>query len=467
MVASASSTLTSLSPYDGSAVGETPVVRPQEVDQLVAGARSAQRAWEAQGPVRRAEILARVGHLLSSNRETLCTLVAREVGKPIREATAEVDRGALICAYYAGAAFDLGGIARRSSDPTVMVLSRQKALGVAGVITPWNFPVAIPAWKMLPALAAGCAVVWKPASASAVTAGAFIDLAREAGVPEDVLVLACGGSDVGEALVCADLDALSFTGSTTVGRRIRELVGNRSRPRLTLELGGVNVAHVLSDADLEVAAASIVDAAFGFAGQKCTASQVVAVHASVADVLIDELEGRIANLTVGDPLDPTVTVGPVIDDRAASSIRETVREIIGGRRTLCALAPDGDAFVSPTLILGESEHLTAHELFGPVATLVSTRSVEDHERLARASGLALSAAIYGTSADAIREMINVVGAGVVAVNRPSTGLEPHVPFGGLGESGSGFAEQGLEGLRFYLEWQTVYWKGRGERVEFP
>lgn len=462
--------IVSIAPATGEALGAVPASGPESVAASVEEARRAQRAWEASGSVVRANSVLAVGRLLEERAEPLAQLMAAEVGKPIGEARAEVGRAAQICGYLGGVGHELGGIVRRSGDPAVTVLARQVPLGVAAVITPWNFPVAIPAWKIVPALVAGCAVVWKPASAAVLTARHLAQLASEAGVPDGVLTCLYGDGEVGRALAEADVDALSFTGSTQVGNALRAALGGRVRPRLTLELGGVNVAHVLSDADVDRTAKDIATAAYGYAGQKCTATQVVAADEAVADDLVDALRAELGVLSVGDPLDEGVAVGPVIDSRSAAGLRAEISRLSGGAELIGeAVAPSGEAYVAPTLLRDRdgTSDLLREEFFGPVAGVVVTRSAADHARVAAASGMGLTAAIYGTDFNRIRTLLNQVATGVVAVNRPSTGLDPHVPFGGWGESGGHFAEQGTEGLRFYLKWQTVYWRGDGPDTHFP
>ena len=461
--------IVSIAPADGRVLGTVELSSPAEVASAIGRARDAQGDWAARGPVNRAGRLVELGRLIGEAAPGLSELVAEEVGKPIVEARGEVARGAQICAYYGGVAYELGGTARRSIDPQVMLLSRQVPVGVAGVITPWNFPVAIPAWKIVPALAAGCSVVWKPAPEAALSALRLFELARDAGIPEDVLALVHGDAETGGALVDGEIDALSFTGSTAVGRTLQRRAGGRGL-RLTVELGGVNVAHVLADADVVRAATDVANAAFGYAGQKCTATQVVAVASELADDFAATLGMQTSGVKVGDPLDASTVCGPVIDEDTASRLNQAIDSLSAEYRVLArGQTPEGPAFVPPVLFRDEerTSSLLREELFGPVCVLTSTRSLSDHAEIAAASGAGLAAAVYGRDADAIRRVLNIVGTGVVGVNRPSTGLDPHVPFGGWGSSGGSFSEQGLEGLRFYLKWQTVYWRGEGEGVAFP
>ncbi len=465
-----SAEIVSTAPATGEPLGTVPRTPAANVDELVAEARRAQRDWAARGAVQRANALGALGRLIERDADELARLLAAEVGKPLGEAVAEVGRAAQICAYLAGVGYELGGIVRSSGDPAVTILARQVPVGVAAVITPWNFPIAIPIWKIAPALVAGCTVVWKPASPAVLTAERLLRLAEEAGLPDGVLSAVFGGGETGQRLSESDLDALSFTGSTEVGGELRRALGGRVRPRLTLELGGVNVAHVLADADLERAATDITAAAFGYAGQKCTATQVIAAAEPIADELSERLRAEVEAIVVGDPLDRAVVAGPVIDERTATGLRSEIDRVSAGAEVLArANGPSDGAFVAPTLLRdadGASDIVSA-EIFGPVAAVVPTRTEADHERLAGASGMALTAAVYGTDFDRIRAMLNVVGTGVVAVNRPSTGLDPHAPFGGWGQSGADFSEQGTEGLRFYMKWQTVYWRGASAQAHFP
>lgn len=458
--------ITSFAPADGSTVARAQATSADDVHDAVAAARSTQSAWERMGPVKRSERIAQLGRLISNAREALSVLIAREVGKPLIEAEGEVTRGAAICGYYAGIGQEIGGDLRRSADPSVMILARDVAVGVAGVITPWNFPLAIPLWKIVPALAAGCSVVWKPAPQAIGTAEELMKLAAAANIVPDALTVVQGDQETGQALIASDVDGISFTGSSAVGEAIRGTVARRP-VRLVLELGGVNVAHVLPDADMAAAADDLIAAAFGFAGQKCTATQVIVADATIADQLADLLIERMGRLAVGDPQDRASVMGPVIDQAAAHRIRTQVSRLAETHAVHHGPCLDGPAWVAPVLVRGEREVLTTQECFGPVATLISTDGLGDHAALARAGGSALSSAVYGRDADAVRRMINIAGTAVVAVNRPSTGLDPHVPFGGWGPSAAGTAEQGREGLRFYTKRQTVYWKGTGVGTEFP
>jgi aldehyde dehydrogenase (NAD+) len=460
----------SVAPATGELLGSVPAVDSNAVAALIEKARGAQRAWEAAGPVGRANVVSALGRLLTERADGIAVLLAAEVGKPIAEARAEVTRAAQICGYLGGVGYELGGVVRRSGDPAVTIVARQVPVGVAGIITPWNFPIAIPAWKIVPALVSGCSVLWKPASAAILTAEQFARLASDAGVPDGVLTCVYGGAEVGRVLSEGSIDALSFTGSTTVGSTLRGELGGRVRPRLTLELGGVNVSHVLADADIPRSARDIVAAAYGYAGQKCTATQVIAADHGVADDLAEALREELVALRVGDPLDKGTDVGPVIDRRTAEGLRSDIERLSAQAELVGqAQAPGDGAYVAPTLFRDRdgTSDLIRNEYFGPVAGIVVARSPADHARIARASGMGLTAAIYGTDFDRIRAMLNHVGTGVVAVNRPSTGLDPHVPFGGWGESGGHFSEQGTEGLRFYLKWQTVYWRGDRPDAFFP
>ncbi len=453
--------LRSIAPATGQALGAVIVASADDVERLIAAARAAQWEWWRRGAVQRAALLIAVAALLDRDRDEIARLMAAEVGKPLRESTAEVARASQILSYYGGVGRELGGFVRSSADASVDILARQVPVGVAAVISPWNFPVAIPVWKIAPALASGCTVVWKPAPEAALTAERVARAFEEAGMPRDVLGIAQGGGTVGAALVDGDIDALSFTGSTGVGERIGQQVGGQGRPRLTLELGGVNVAHVLRDADVDRAAADIAAAAYGYAGQKCTATQVVAVDRTRLDEFVPALERAAGELAVGDPLDSGTAVGPVISADEGRDLRARVAEAArAAPHAWEGEAPEGPAFVAPTLLLVDQPDspLLGEEFFGPVAAVIGVDSDDDRRAVASASGLGLAAAVYGRDEAEIRRVVNRLSAGVIAINRPSTGLDPHVPFGGWNGSGGAFFEQGTEGLRFYLKWQTQYWR---------
>jgi len=322
--------LHAVAPATGERLGSVRQSSPDHVRQALGAARDAQWAWSRRGAVQRATLLATTAAVLGRDREAIARLAAAEVGKPIEEARTEVGRAAHIFAYYGGIGQEVGGHLRASAEPGVSIVARAVPVGVASVISPWNFPVAIPAWKIAPALAAGCTVVWKPAPEAALTAQRLADALEQAGIGPAVLTVVQGGGDVGAALAHGDVDALSFTGSTPVGRRLAQDLGAGGRPRVRLELGGVNVAHVLADADLDAAAASIAAAAFGYAGQKCTATQVVAVD-----------ERR---------LEPFVAAGVRLHADAA---------LAGAPAGWRGEAPGGDAYVAPTFAVVSRTHAVA------------------------------------------------------------------------------------------------------------
>lgn len=453
--------LASIAPATGQSLGAVDVASPEQVRTHIGAAREAQTGWWRRGAVQRAGLLIATAALLDRDREEIARLMAAEVGKPLGESRAEVARASQILTYYGGVGRELGGFVRSSADASVSILARQVPIGVAGVISPWNFPVAIPVWKIAPALISGCTVVWKPAPEAALTADRLGRAFAEAGVAPDVLAIAHGGGPVGAALVEGDIDALSFTGSTAVGERLGHQVGGQGRPRLTLELGGVNVAHVLADADLDEATTDIALAAYGYAGQKCTATQVIAVDRTRLDQFVPALERAAGRLAVGDPLDDRTEVGPVISADVGRDLRaRSAHAAHGATHTWEGPTPDGAAFVAPTLLVVDQfdSPLLREEVFGPIAAVIGVDSDDDRSAVAAGSGLGLAAAVYGRDESKIRRLLNRLSAGVVAINRPSTGLDPHVPFGGWNGSGGAFFEQGTEGLRFYLKWQTQYWR---------
>jgi alpha-ketoglutaric semialdehyde dehydrogenase len=435
---------------------------PEIAAEAVEAAASASPAWRALPAPARGEILRRAADLLDGRAEAIGRDLAREEGKTLGEAVGETKRAVAILRYYAGQALEPDGETFPSHASQTFLYARREPIGVVTAITPWNFPIAIPAWKIAPALVYGNTVVWKPAEIVPLTATHLAAALFDAGLPEGVLNLVLGrGSVVGDVVVAHELvDAITFTGSNTVGRAL-QLLATGAGKKVQLELGGKNPAVVLADADLELAVEHVARGAFLSAGQKCTATSRVIVE----DAVLGEFSERLAVLAgswqVGDPLDEHTRVGPLSSSAQLETVsgylelarREAASVLVGGGR----LDREG-YFVEPTVLTGlpAGSRVIREEIFGPVAALQPAASFEDAVALANDTPFGLTAAVFTRDLGNALRFARDVRAGVVKVNQESAGLEFQVPFGGMGESSSGSREQGKVARDFFTQWKTVY-----------
>jgi aldehyde dehydrogenase (NAD+) len=412
----------------------------------------------------RGAILHRAADLLDARAETIGLDLAREEGKTLAEAIGETRRAAAIIRYFAGQTLDPDGETYPSSSPKTFLFARRIPLGVVTVITPWNFPIAIPAWKIAPALAFGNTVCWKPAEIVPLTAVNLVATLVEAGLPSGVLNLVLGrGADVGDTLVAApEVAALSFTGSNVVGRAL-QLRAVETGKKAQLELGGKNPAVVLRDADLTLAVDQVARGAFLSAGQKCTATSRVIVE----DAIFDEFAGRLAESArtwkLGDPLEPDTRVGPLASESQLETVcayldegrREGATFLAGGER---AASLGEGYFVEPSVVadLPGGSTLLREEIFGPVAALLRVTDFEGAIAAANDTTYGLTASVFTRDLKQALRFSAEVEAGVVKVNQETAGLELHVPFGGTKDSSSGSREQGKVARDFFTEWKTVY-----------
>jgi acyl-CoA reductase-like NAD-dependent aldehyde dehydrogenase len=443
-------------------VATVSLATPELAAEAVEAAAAAWTGWRETPPPARGEVLRRAADLLDERAGTIGRDLTREEGKTLAEAVAETQRAAAIVRYYAGQTLEPDGETYPSHSQQTFLYARREPLGVVVAITPWNFPIAIPAWKIAPALAFGNTVVWKPAEIVPLTATHLAAAFADAGLPEGVLNLVLGrGSVIGDTLVAHDrVEAVTFTGSNPVGRAIA-LQATEAGKKVQLELGGKNPAVVLADADLELAAEQIARGAFLSAGQKCTATSRVIVERPV----LEELGERVAQLArswpVGDPLDEGTKVGPLSSQAQLDTVcgylelaaQEAARVLAGGGR------PDSDGyFVEPTVLadLPATSRVVREEIFGPVATLLPAGSYEEAVALANDTPYGLTAALFTRDLGKALRFSRQVRAGVVKVNQESAGLEFQAPFGGMRQSSSGTREQGKVARDFFTQWKTVY-----------
>ncbi|MFF5284337.1 aldehyde dehydrogenase family protein [Streptomyces sp. NPDC012756] len=421
------------------------------VVDTVERARAAQPGWLRAGAAARSAALGAVATAVEAAAGELAELAVREVGKPLSEARAEVARAAAIWRYYAQAPFQPTGEVHETSVGGGLLLTRRRPHGVAGLITPWNFPFAIPTWKAAPALAAGNTVVLKPAPEATACAQRLAEIVQGA-VPEAVFTVLPGGATEGHALV-SSADVVSFTGSTPVGQAVARAATARGIPAQA-EMGGLNAALVLPDADMEQAAGHIAAAIAGFAGQKCTAtSRVIAVGAAL-DPLREALSEALRALPVGDPADPATVCGPLIHEAARDKVVEACR----GLTTLAggtALDRPG-WYGAPTLVekVAPGHRLLREEVFGPVASLLAADDVAHAIRIANSVPYGLVTSVHTADLNTALTGLDQLDTGMIRINAPSTGVDFHLPFGGSKASSHGPREQGRAGLEFYTSGRT-------------
>lgn len=432
-------------------------------EQALEAAAQALPGWSTTTGSRRGDILTSAALEIDRRVDELGRLLAREEGKTLGEATAEVRRAAQILAFHGGQAVRNGGSLVDSVRPGVEIAVTREPVGVVSVVTPWNFPIAIPAWKIAPALAYGNTVVLKPAEAVPASAWHLVDILQRAGLPPGVLNLVLGrGSEIGDTLTGSPLvDAVTFTGSETTGRRVLDRTA-AAGARVQLEMGGKNPLVVLDDADIDVAVSQALAGSFGSTGQRCTASSRLVITNGIHDEFVDRLTAAMNAWTVGHALDANTDMGPVIDhaqlDRDRHHIRQAQaagRDVIGG--TLVDAPTDGH-FLRPALVLGTrpDDEINRHEVFGPVASVIRVDDYEHALAVANDTPYGLAAGIVTTSLAAATDFRRRARAGMVMVNVATAGVDFHVPFGGRGASSFGPREQGEQARDFFTQTKTSY-----------
>jgi alpha-ketoglutaric semialdehyde dehydrogenase len=448
-------------------VAVTHVGGPEQAAAAVAAARGALSEWARMPAPARGDILFRAAGLVSERAEAIGTELTREEGKTLAEGIGETRRAAAILRYFAGRTTEPVGEIYASATPGTRLHTLRQPVGVVGVLTPWNFPIAIPAWKVAPALAFGNAVVLKAASATPLTAFRLVEALVDAGLPPGVLNLVHAPGAAVEAAWLREegVDALSFTGSAAVGRRL-QAKAVAHHVKVQVEMGGKNAVVVAPDADLPRAAEMIARGAFMSAGQKCTATSRVIVIGEAAGPLREALAERVRRQVVGDPLDPATTVGPVIDADAVARIEGMVSEAAeAGARTVARADVPGSGWYSPpTLLDGVSPEapIAREEVFGPVVALLEAPDLDAALRLHDAVRYGLSASIFTRDLATADAFVHRARAGIVHVNGETAGAEPHVAFGGMKGSSSWSREQGRAAEEFYTQTKTVYWDGMAE-----
>ncbi|MEU3513357.1 aldehyde dehydrogenase family protein [Streptomyces longwoodensis] len=433
----------------------------EAAEKAVVAAAEAAGRWAGTPAPLRGAVLRRAADLLEQRVTGVARDLTREEGKTVGEAEGEVKRAAAILRYFAAEALAPDGETVPSHGNDTLLYARRVPLGVVSVITPWNFPIAIPAWKIAPALAYGNAVVWKPSELTPLTSCHLASVLHEAGLPDGVLNMVLAyGQDVGDVLVAhSRVAALSFTGSTATGRRIARRAAAAMTP-VQLELGGKNPAIVLADADLDHAAEQVARGAFLSTGQKCTATSRVIVENSVLSEFTDRLVTKAEAWRVGDPLDRATVLGPLASQGQYERVRQLLSsaEATGAERlTAPRRVPDDGWYMAPEVYRCDAANLLAREeVFGPVAAVFPAADFDDAVYQANDTPYGLTAALFTTDLGRALRFVDRVQAGVVKINQETAGLEFQVPFGGMRASSSGPREQGNAAREFYTQWKTVY-----------
>jgi acyl-CoA reductase-like NAD-dependent aldehyde dehydrogenase len=475
--ASGDETFASINPATGDSVGTFPRSTTGDVDGAVEEAKEAYERWRLVPAPKRAETLFRVGQRFIERKEELTELMVQEMGKVRAEAGGDVQEAIDMTFYMAGEGRRLFGQTTPSEMQDKFQMSVRMPIGVAGVITPWNFPIAIPSWKIAPALVCGDAVVFKPARDTPMLGQRFVEIFEEAGLPAGVLnIVHGGGESVGERLVKhPDVPLISLTGSHEVGVRTAEN-GAPLLKHIHLELGGKNAIIVMDDADLELAVDGIIWSAFGTSGQRCTAASRVIAGKGVYDALQSQLVARAERLRLGNGLEKDTDVGPVINRPALEKIHSYTEigegegaKLLTGGEIATENGLDKGNFYRPT-IFGDVEpdmRIAQEEIFGPTTALIRASDVDDAIRIANGIEFGLSSSIFTRDVNKAFRAIRDLNAGITYVNAGTIGAEVHLPFGGTKGTGNGHREAGQAALDFYTEWKSVYvdYSGKLQRAQ--
>lgn len=474
---SSGKTFESRNPATGELLGVLTVSNAEDVNKAVEAAGAAFKKWRLVPAPRRGEILFHAAQLLVERKEALARLMTQEMGKVLAEARGDVQEAIDMTFYMAGEGRRLLGQVTPSELPNKFAMAVRDPIGVVGAITPWNFPIAIPSWKLMPALICGNTVVFKPASDTPLLAIELVKILEEAGLPAGVVNVVLGpGGSVGEAIIeHPGVHLISFTGSTAAGQQV-SMLGAKTLKRVSLELGGKNAIIVLNDADLDLATEGILWSAFGTTGQRCTAASRVIVQKGVQKELQDRLVSRINKFRLGDGLDAATDIGPVVNRSQLERIHGIVSDgKNGGGEMLTGgeIATEGDlhkgSFYKPTLFTNVkwNDMLAQEEIFGPVTALIPVSSLEEAVEVNNNTRYGLSSSIFtGDVNNAFRAMRDIT-TGIIYVNAGTIGAEIQLPFGGTRGTGNGHREAGQAGLDVFTEWKTLYidYSGKLQRAQ--
>jgi aldehyde dehydrogenase (NAD+) len=473
---SAGKTFESRSPATGELLGVLTVSDKGDVDRAVQAAQAAFKKWRLVPAPHRGEFLFKAAQLLVERKEDLARLMTQEMGKVLAEARGDVQEAIDMTFYMAGEGRRLAGRVVPSELSNKFAMAVRDPIGVVGAITPWNFPIAIPSWKLMPALIAGNTVVFKPASDTPLLALELVKILVDSGLPEGVVNVVLGpGGSVGEAILeHPGVSLISFTGSTAAGQQVA-MSAARTLKRVSLEMGGKNAIIVMDDADLELATEGILWSAFGTTGQRCTAASRVIVHRDVHKALEGRLVERISKFRLGNGLDPSTDIGPVVNKSQVERIHQLVQEgqreakmVIGGEIPRAENLARG-SFYSPTLFtdVDSNAMIAQEEIFGPVTALIPVGSLEEAVEVNNNTKYGLSSSIYTANVNNAFRAMRDITTGIVYVNAGTIGAEIQLPFGGTRGTGNGHREAGEAGLDVFTEWKTLYidYSGKLQRAQ--
>jgi aldehyde dehydrogenase (NAD+) len=464
-----------INPANEELVAEIAQAEISDVDVAVDAAKKAFNAWRLTPAPIRGELLFKVGDILKQKKEELAQLLTRDMGKVIAEARGDVQEAIDMAYFMGGEGRRLLGYTAPVEMPNKFGMAVRDPSGVVGLITPWNFPIAVPSWKIFPALVAGNTIIWKPSPETPAISAAFVKVFEEAGIPPGVFnLLMAPGADVAKALVShPDVRVLSFTGSTATGRAIAEAAGKLNK-KLSLEMGGKNAILVMDDANLDLVVDASLWAAFGTTGQRCTAASRLIVQKGIASKLKEALTERTKKLKLGDGLDPQVDVGPVINKTALERIHSMVQagQAEGARALTGAAVADVSGkgfFYAPTLFDGvkPGSMLEAEEIFGPVLSIIEVESLEEAIEVNNRSKYGLSTSIFTQDVNRAFTAMRDIFTGLVYINHGTTGAEIQFPFGGVRGTGNGHREAGQAALEVFTEWKSIYvdYSGKLQRAQ--
>lgn len=466
-----------INPANGEQLGTIPLSSKDQIDLAVQHAKEAQKKWALVPAPKRADYLYEIAFKLKDKKEQLAQMLTREMGKVIEEARGEVQEGIDMALYMAAEGRRLFGETVPSELPNKFAMSVRAPIGVAGLITPWNFPIAIATWKAFPALVAGNTVVWKPSNETPFMAYELAKICEEVGLPNGVFNVVFGsGPTIGTAMVeHPDIRVISFTGSTVTGSKVAEL-GGKHLKKVSLEMGGKNAVIVMEDADLDLALEGILWSAFGTAGQRCTACSRVIVQSSVKEQLEKKLLAAMDELTIGDGLDESVKIGPVIHRTALHKIHSYTQiglqegaTLLKGGHILENAPYDKGFYYEPTLFTNVKAHsqLAQEEIFGPVVSLIEVEDLAEAIEVNNSVKFGLSSAIFTQDINKAFQAQRDLDTGIVYVNAGTTGAEIHLPFGGTKGTGNGHRDSGIQALDVYTEWKSIYvdYSGQLQRAQ--
>ena len=466
-----------LNPANGTELAQVRLSTKEDVSLAVKSAKEAQKKWALVPAPKRADFLYEIGRLMKEKKEHLSQVLTKEMGKVIEEARGEVQEGIDMALYMAGEGRRMFGETVPSELQDKFAMSVRAPVGVVGLITPWNFPVAIATWKSFPAIVAGNTFIWKPATETPMMAYEMALIFEEAGIPAGVANIVFGsGAEVGTAMIeHPDVRVISFTGSTETGRHVAE-TGGRHLKKVSLEMGGKNAVIVMDDADIELAVEGILWSAFGTAGQRCTACSRVIVHTDVKEELEQKLVEAMKVLSIGDGLDESVKIGPVINKKALDKIHsyvgigknEGAKLLAGGHILTDGKLADGH-YYEPTLFTDVKwdSRLAQEEIFGPVVSLIEVSSLDEAIEVNNSVEFGLSSSIFSRDVNKVFRAQRDLDTGIVYVNAGTTGAEIHLPFGGTKGTGNGHRDSGVAALDVFTEWKSIYidFSGKLQRAQ--